>query len=121
MDSQVCVICHNKKPVNSTDNRLVTESCGHVKCMGCLLLEKSGCVACQKPKYDVSLHDDDCEDRQPASFDNILQGQEKSYDDKDTQCETYDLFTKKKKPETSHIKIETGKFLFDFTNEYKLK
>ncbi|CAB3246979.1 unnamed protein product [Arctia plantaginis] len=107
MDSQVCVICHNKKPVNSTDNRLVTESCGHVKCMDCLLMEKSGCLACKQPKYDAGLQEEQREDRQPVAINNILQGQEKSYDDKDTQCETYELFTKKKKPETSHIKIET--------------
>ncbi|XP_026498517.1 zinc finger protein 675-like [Vanessa tameamea] len=46
MNSQVCVNCFNKKAVNQTDNRLVTESCGHIKCMDCLLHEKSGCLAC---------------------------------------------------------------------------
>ncbi|KAI5634257.1 oocyte zinc finger protein XlCOF28 [Phthorimaea operculella] len=48
MDSKVCVNCSNKNAVNGTDNRLVTESCGHVKCMQCLLQEVSGCNACQK-------------------------------------------------------------------------
>ncbi|XP_041988909.1 zinc finger protein 660-like isoform X2 [Aricia agestis] len=43
---QICVNCHNKKSVNLTTNRLVTESCGHVKCMDCLVHEKSGCLAC---------------------------------------------------------------------------
>lgn len=52
MNQQICVICQNINPINSTDNRLVTESCGHVKCMNCLLKEKSGCVACLQESYD---------------------------------------------------------------------
>lgn len=44
----VCVQCKNLKYINSTNNRLVTESCGHVKCMDCLLNEKSGCNICLK-------------------------------------------------------------------------
>lgn len=109
MSSQVCVICQNKKPVNSTDNRLVTESCGHVKCMGCLLLEKSGCLACLKPKVEIGIQDSQGTDSDSAPREKTI---EKSYDDKDTQCETYEEFIKKKKPETSHIKIETGNIWF---------
>ncbi|XP_049870513.1 zinc finger protein 300-like isoform X2 [Pectinophora gossypiella] len=48
MNAKVCVNCGNKNPVNGIDNRLVTESCGHVKCMQCLLLETTGCDACKK-------------------------------------------------------------------------
>lgn len=50
MESQVCVHCLNKKPINATTNRLVTESCGHVKCMDCLIREEAGCVACAENK-----------------------------------------------------------------------
>ncbi|KOB68120.1 Uncharacterized protein OBRU01_18843, partial [Operophtera brumata] len=57
MNSQVCVTCRNEKPVNRTDNRLVTESCGHVKCMDCLLLEKAGCEACLLQKSEQVIAD----------------------------------------------------------------
>ncbi|XP_026727184.1 zinc finger protein 596-like [Trichoplusia ni] len=110
MNSQVCSNCRNEKPVNSTDNRLVTESCGHVKCMDCLLHEKNGCVACLKEKsklkieIELTLVETVHEDR--AADGETLETDDKSYDDdvnKEVQCEIYD----KKKPETSHIKIET--------------
>ncbi|XP_034828687.1 zinc finger protein 121-like isoform X2 [Maniola hyperantus] len=48
MNAEICVSCFNKKTVNVTNNRLVTESCGHVKCMDCLLHEKTGCGACMR-------------------------------------------------------------------------
>lgn len=79
MDSQVCVICSNKKDINRTNNRLVTESCGHVKCMECLLQEKSGCIACQNEiNGDIS---------NGVRVANI----------------------ERKKPDIPHIKVELGK------------
>lgn len=114
MSAQVCSNCRNEKPVNTTDNRLVTESCGHVKCMDCLLHEKTGCQACLseklKPKVEEALNEslegvpaDDCP---PAET------EDKSCDDeldKEIECEIDEEYYKKKKLETSHIKVETGK------------
>ncbi|XP_045535247.1 zinc finger protein 557 isoform X2 [Papilio machaon] len=80
MNPKICVICRNSKPVNQTDNRLVTENCGHVKCMNCLLLEKSGCVACLREGSDQ-------------------ESGEAPTDSKE--------LVKKKKPETSHVRIVT--------------
>lgn len=81
MNPKICVICRNSKPVNQTDNRLVTEDCGHVKCMGCLLLEKSGCVACLREGSDQESGEGQTEPKE---------------------------LSKKKKPETSHVRIVTG-------------
>ncbi|KAH9629539.1 hypothetical protein HF086_015869 [Spodoptera exigua] len=110
MNPQVCTNCRNEKPVNATDNRLVTESCGHVKCMDCLLHEKTGCQACLREKsshkfeetLNESLDEEFAEDSPPP-------GSDKCYDelDKEIQCEVYDEFYNKKKLETSHIKVET--------------
>lgn len=118
MNSQVCVNCCNEKPVNSTDNRLVTESCGHVKCMDCLLHEKTGCVAClsekSKPKIEIEIEvplDEGLNEEEPALNSEAVETDDKSYDDdinKEVQCD-FDDFYKRKKPETEHIKIETGK------------
>ncbi|CAG4933687.1 unnamed protein product [Parnassius apollo] len=80
MNPKICVICRNSKPINQTDNRLVTENCGHVKCMDCLLLEKSGCVACARESSDQESGED-----KPGLKD----------------------LCKKKKPETSHVRIVT--------------
>lgn len=81
MNPKICIICRNSKPVNQTDNRLVTENCGHVKCMNCLLLEKSGCVACLKEGSDQESGEAPTESKE---------------------------LIKKKKPETSHVRIVTG-------------
>lgn len=115
MNPQVCSNCRNEKPVNTTDNRLVTESCGHVKCMNCLLHEKTGCQAClsekSKPTNEEALNEsleELVEDCPPVETDD------KSCDDdvdKEIQCEIDEEFYKKKKLETSHIKVETGKVL----------
>lgn len=115
MNSQVCSNCRNEKPVNSTDNRLVTESCGHVKCMDCLLHEKKGCVVCLKEKSNLKIEIEltlvETANGDRADDSETLETEDKSYDDdvnKEVQCEIYD----KKKPETSHIKIETGMFSY---------
>lgn len=147
MNSQVCVTCRNKKPVNRTDNRLVTESCGHVKCMDCLLLEKAGCEAClaetksELVTADVSDTDDGfAGDSVPAPaemmkrFEDINNGFEETNSEfvvtnngyKETNKEfvvtnngfeetnnddriMLEDLSKRKKLETSHIRIETGK------------
>ncbi|XP_063386107.1 zinc finger and BTB domain-containing protein 24-like [Cydia fagiglandana] len=121
MESQVCVHCLNKKAINSTTNRLVTESCGHVKCMDCLLHETAGCVACaaeSSPKEPEDTpepsegppSDGDNADPEPIRTEFPLQyfllGREE--DEKESQAEyCYDKTEKKKKLETSHIRVET--------------
>ncbi|KAJ8718829.1 hypothetical protein PYW07_016385 [Mythimna separata] len=80
--------------------------------MDCLLHEKTGCQAClsEKSKPSVeealneSLEEESADDRPPAET------EDKSCDDevdKEIQCDIYDEFYKKKKLETSHIKVET--------------
>lgn len=108
MNPQVCVNCHNEKAVNSTDNRLVTESCGHIKCMDCLLHEKLGCSACLREKTAEDQRDvkEACEgDSRPEPADSPLVLEKEG---NESLIEVYDEFGKKKKPETSHIRIETG-------------
>lgn len=116
MNPQVCSNCRNEKAVNTTDNRLVTESCGHVKCMNCLLHEKTGCQACLseklKRKIEGALNESDTE---LVGDCPLAETDDKSCDedvDKEIQCEIYDEFYKKKKLETSHIKVETGNIRF---------
>lgn len=110
MNPQVCTNCCNEKPVNATDNRLVTESCGHVKCMDCLLAEKTGCQACLSEKSSLRVEEglNESLDEEFAE-DSPLPETDKCYDelDKEVQSEVYDEFYKKKKLETSHIKVET--------------
>ncbi|XP_035440682.2 zinc finger protein 660 [Spodoptera frugiperda] len=110
MNPQVCTNCCNEKPVNATDNRLVTESCGHVKCMDCLLHEKTGCQACLSEKSSLRVEEglNESLDEEFAE-DSPLPETDKCYDelDKEVQSEVYDEFYKKKKLETSHIKVET--------------
>lgn len=109
MNSQICVNCRNEKPVNCTDNRLVTESCGHVKCMDCLLLEKSGCIACLSDKSrPESAETSDADDGFAGDTVLVQTDVEVSfeYDDKDI-AQVEDL-SKKKKLETSHIRVDSG-------------
>ncbi|XP_063827219.1 zinc finger protein 62 homolog [Ostrinia nubilalis] len=104
MNSQVCVTCRNEKVVNLTDNRLVTESCGHVKCMDCLLHEKSGCSACLASIQECTEPDDEvCGDDSPEPPEVPLVYEK----EKEIASEVYNDYEKKKKPETSHIRIET--------------
>ncbi|CAH0399026.1 unnamed protein product [Chilo suppressalis] len=105
MNPQVCVNCHNKKPVNHTDNRLVTENCGHTKCMDCLLHEKSGCGACILEKEESvyankELSNGDSESEKS----NELVVYEKDSNDSQVDNESSE---KKKKLEVSHIKTES--------------
>ncbi|KAJ0177617.1 hypothetical protein K1T71_006490 [Dendrolimus kikuchii] len=105
MNTQICVNCRNQKPVNQTDNRLVTESCGHVKCMGCLLEEKTGCTACLKDQNGQEggiVEETLAEESESAGADT-----QDSEDNKDNQVVAYEDSSKKKKLETSHIRIET--------------
>ncbi|XP_047999895.1 zinc finger protein 316-like [Leguminivora glycinivorella] len=121
MESQVCVHCLNKKDINSTTNRLVTESCGHVKCMDCLLHETAGCVACAaeiSPKGSEGTPE--LSDGPPSDGDNaepepprpefplqhFLLGREDAEKETGADCH-YDKTEKKKKLETSHIRVET--------------
>lgn len=118
MNPQVCVNCFNEKAVNSTTNRLVTESCGHVKCMDCLINEKSGCIACLKEKTvqeheripvedsSLPLH----EDTEVVST-NTKELIEPQAPELDLDLESGDDIeeVKRFKPDTSHIKIEIGK------------
>ncbi|XP_021195541.3 zinc finger protein 557 isoform X1 [Helicoverpa armigera] len=111
MNPQVCANCRNEKPVNATDNRLVTESCGHVKCMNCLLNEKTGCQACLREKKPTDGGDPlgGIIEGGPADESSPAEADDKSYDedlDKEIQCEIDELYMKKKL-ETSHIKEET--------------
>ncbi|OWR53094.1 GDNF-inducible zinc finger protein 1 isoform X2 [Danaus plexippus] len=105
MNTQVCVNCYNKKAVNSTDNRLVTESCGHVKCMDCLLQEKSGCVAC---KQNVSEPEtiESSEQNPPLtpveSYEEPAACEDASNEDNANIVDP----NSKKKLEISHIRIE---------------
>ncbi|XP_030030795.2 zinc finger protein 239 [Manduca sexta] len=110
MESQVCVNCRNEKTVNSTTNRLVTENCGHVKCMDCLVQEKNGCLACLSAKIQESngnglqLDDKHSDENQP------IQAQDKHVNDDsrpNSEPSEYEDLSKRKKPETSHIKVET--------------
>lgn len=103
MNSQVCVNCSNKKNVNTTNNRLVTESCGHVKCMECLLQEKSGCIACQNEINDGISNGLE----QNASKDLGVENGIIEDNVDDDQFEVGRM--EKKKPETPHIKVEIGK------------
>ncbi|XP_038221675.1 zinc finger protein 530 [Zerene cesonia] len=98
MNTQICVNCHNKNAINQTDNRLVTERCGHVKCMNCLLQEKSGCNACS---------DSNGVQKENTSVDNNT-SQEELKAQLPLEVELTELEeTKKIKPETTHIKVET--------------
>lgn len=109
MSAQVCVNCLNKKTVNQTDNRLVTESCGHVKCMDCLLHEKAGCVACMrngsekevlaKPEGETVKNN-----TVPVEYEDLSQEEQ-------DQC-------RKKKLEIAHIKVEMSKFIQYIVVEY---
>lgn len=104
MSSQVCVICYNKNTVNQTDNRLVTESCGHVKCMNCLLLEKSGCLACLRNGCETETNHQQLEQEPNQTFEIIM-----SVDDapRENNIQLENLTTKKKY-DYSHIKTEIG-------------
>ncbi|XP_013192865.1 zinc finger and SCAN domain-containing protein 21 [Amyelois transitella] len=104
MNTQVCVNCLNKKPINQTNNRLVTESCGHVKCMDCLLREKSGCQACRGSPNGLQENGDELDSKQD---DSNLSPEVHHTDDGSTVEIRLDDCSKKKKPETSHITIET--------------
>lgn len=111
MNSQVCVNCNNKKPVNSTTNRLVTESCGHVKCMDCLIHEKAGCAAClrdgnNQENGDIPMTEDESEEPATA-YEVPVEIPETA---KDNQTELEDI-NKKVKPETSHVRIEIGDYI----------
>lgn len=44
MENQICLQC--KKITNTTDNRIVRDSCGHSKCRTCLVNEIDGCLIC---------------------------------------------------------------------------
>lgn len=105
MNSHVCVNCRNENPVNRTDNRLVFERCGHMKCMNCLLQEKAGCVACQKTASETPeevLTDDEGVNDDPVPVQTEL----KEFEDGVFQV---DISKKKKQLETSHIRIESGR------------
>lgn len=98
MNSQVCVNCSNKNDVNTTNNRLVTESCGHVKCMECLLQEKSGCIACQNEIND---------DINNGSKVLVENGVNDANIDNNESSEI--AKPEKKKPKIPHIKFDIGK------------
>ncbi|XP_073952699.1 uncharacterized protein isoform X2 [Choristoneura fumiferana] len=111
MESQVCVHCLNKKPINVTTNRLVTERCGHVKCMDCLIHEEAGCVACAENKavepYGLAIEEQPSagptsENEVPQTIPppNHIVLEENS---KESQLENLD--EGKKKLDMSHIKI----------------
>lgn len=104
MNSQICVNCSNKKDVNTTNNRLVTESCGHVKCMECLLQEKSGCIACQNEINDDISNGSDLDVSKSLA---VEYGVNEVNIDNNRSPEI--AKTEKKKPETSHIQVEIGK------------
>ncbi|KAL4703206.1 hypothetical protein ACJJTC_004882 [Scirpophaga incertulas] len=108
MSTQVCVNCCNEKPVNDTDNRLVTESCGHIKCMDCLLREKSGCSACQR-EQSLRLQNDATDDLSNGDGISEKANQLIMYYNNKSQDSSakFICYDKKKKPETSHIRIET--------------
>ncbi|XP_023948315.1 oocyte zinc finger protein XlCOF6 isoform X1 [Bicyclus anynana] len=101
MNSQVCVNCYNKKTVNQTDNRLVTESCGHVKCMDCLLHEKFGCEACKRNGCEeevlVSKPESDAGEKS-KTYTVTVEYEEVPRDEQE--------LLKKKKLDISHIKAE---------------
>ncbi|XP_026330529.1 zinc finger protein 493-like [Hyposmocoma kahamanoa] len=101
MNSQICVNCSNKKDVNTTNNRLVTESCGHVKCMECLLQEKSGCIACQNEINDDISNGSDFDVSKTLA---VEYGVNDVNIDNNRSPEI--AKTEKKKPETSHIQVE---------------
>lgn len=104
MSANVCVNCRNEKPVNLTTNRLVTESCGHVKCMDCLLHETSGCVACLSignPELEQIAQNNETDGNEAQT--NLLNIEDDDVNRDELVCE--DL-SKKRKPETSHIKVE---------------
>lgn len=107
MNSQVCVICYNKKTVNQTDNRLVTESCGHVKCMNCLLQEKSGCLACLRNDTESEISPIEREYEPIKTFEMPTQTDEVSIEN---QIELEDL-SNKRKSDNSHIKVEIGMYI----------
>ncbi|XP_022113429.2 zinc finger protein 257 [Pieris rapae] len=96
MNTHVCINCNNKKTINHTDNRLVTESCGHVKCMDCLLQEKSGCVACSERKIS-QVHGSKLEATE------LIDASISNSDDKKAECNDLNSIA----PETGHIKVET--------------
>lgn len=112
MNTQVCVNCRNQKPVNHTDNRLVTESCGHIKCMACLLEEKSGCTACLK---DQNGHEGGTVEKTLAEESEAGGVDIQDSEDNKDQLVAYEDTNKKKKLETSHIRIETGKPLLNIS------
>lgn len=100
MNSQVCVNCSNKNDVNTTNNRLVTESCGHVKCMECLLQEKSGCIACQN-----EINDDISNGSKVLAMENGVNDVNKDNNESSEIAKP-----EKKKPKIPHnIKVDIGK------------
>lgn len=105
MNSKVCVNCFNKKSVNQTDNRLVTESCGHIKCMDCLLHEKSGCLACLKneSKAEIVLKNEN-KDTAPVATDEEPVEAETLHKEDENGLESIFI----KKLEYEHIKVEMG-------------
>lgn len=107
MSSQVCVICYNKNTVNQTDNRLVTESCGHVKCMICLLREKSGCLACLRNGTESEVNNEQSENEPNQTF-QLIRPVDDASRENSTQLEN---LAPKKKYDYSHIKTEIGMFL----------
>lgn len=114
MNTLICVNCGNRKPVNSTNNRLVTERCGHVKCMDCLLQEKTGCLACLQMRNEPELNDvPSAEECESVVQETLVQSQVETI--KETTGKTlknygtYEYMTiNKTKLETSHIRVETG-------------
>lgn len=107
MNPSVCANCLNEKPVNDTTNRLVTESCGHVKCMECLVQERDGCQACAREKeQNIIVEEAETpQDDSPPRNNHLSQ---------DVTVEVPPLYVleklndKKKKLETEHIKIDSG-------------
>lgn len=106
MDKKVCVNCHNEKPINSTYNRLVTESCGHVKCIDCLFREKTGCNACftestEKHSDADGQVQDDLENEECSGTNGEV---EEAIQTKDTTVAVNDNKTSK----ITHIILERG-------------
>lgn len=108
MNSQVCVNCRNKKAVNTTNNRLVTERCGHVKCMECLLEEKSGCIACQNEINDDISNGFDGLGLEANKALKVENGVNEVNIDNEQNSSSEGSKTDKKK-EAAHIKVEIGK------------
>lgn len=118
MNSKVCVNCFNKKSVNQTDNRLVTESCGHVKCMDCLLHEKSGCLACLKneSKAEIVLENENME-AAPVATDEEPVEAEIVHKEDENGLESIFI----KKLEYEHIKVEMGMLILHYNDSIVIK